>query len=267
MKLNKLLIGSFVVYVVLAMSAAAMFTSCGKGNTESKEVTEPLLKVEATTTPDLTKDKKVKTKVVHVNADQIIYLNTPIVEETVDLTLQAIELASRGEDEIYLVLNSPGGSVLAGTRLINYMKNSGMTIHTVCEGICASMAAQIHQVGKTRSMTLGSVLMFHPASGGVQGTMEQMSNQLGAFSRLVDRLDMEVAKRSGIDYKEFKARLESEYWLESQDAINDGLADSLILLVKNQSQGGFNVGNSVDKLGLKINVPAVDTRTRGNFYY
>jgi len=263
MKLNKLLIGSIVGYLGVAFVATAIFTS---RDTESKETTEPLLKIEQTATADLTKDKKVKTKTARVNGDQVIYLNTPIVDETVDLTLQAIEAASRGEDEIYLVLNSPGGSVLAGARLINFMKNSGVTIHTVCEGLCASMAAQIHQVGKTRYMTPGSVLMFHPASGGVQGTMEQMSSQLGAFSRLVDRMDMEVAKRSGIDYKEFKARLESEYWLESQDAINDGLADSLILLVKNQPQGGFDVGNSVDKLGLKINVPAVDVRTRGDFY-
>jgi len=264
MNLKKAIVIGVVGYAVFALTLVGFSrVSQNKPNTE---VTEPLLQPPQEAARDLTKDKKVKVKTINVEANQVIYLNVPIVDETVNMAIEAIKQADEsGASEIYLVLNSPGGSVLDGARLVSFIKYSGLTVHTVCEGICASMAAQIHQVGATRLMTPGSVLMFHPASGGVQGTMDQMSHQLGAFSRLVDRLDMEVAKRAGLDYKEYKNRLESEYWLESQDAINDGFADGLVLLNLKQ-RGGYDMSRTVDKLGLKITAPTVDIRTRGNFY-
>lgn len=73
-------------------------------------------------------------------------------------------------------------------------------------------------------------MMFHPASGGVQGTLEQMLSQLNMIKLYVDRLDAEVALRSGLDYNEFKTLLAVEYWLESEDALNKNLADNLIFI-------------------------------------
>ncbi|MFN9917012.1 MAG: ATP-dependent Clp protease proteolytic subunit, partial [Pirellulaceae bacterium] len=78
-----------------------------------------------------------------------------------------------------------------------------------------------------RLMAEKSILMFHPASGGTQGTLEQMLNQLTMFKKYVDRLDAEVAARSKISYAEFKSLLANELWLEAADALNMGFADKI----------------------------------------
>lgn len=178
-------------------------------------------------------DNSKKYDIVRITPDpkQVILFNVPVTYESVELTINRLEkLQQEGVTEAYIKLDSPGGSVLDGAKLLSYIKASPMTIHTICDGLCASMAAQLFEVGKTRLMTDKSVLMFHPASGGVQGTLEQMLSQLNMIKLYVDRLDAEVALRSGLDYNEFKTLLAVEYWLESEDALNKNLADNLIFI-------------------------------------
>jgi ATP-dependent protease ClpP protease subunit len=108
--------------------------------------------------------RNVPVKQVKTDVSNVVLFNTPVVEETVDI---AIDLLSQIDNNtVYLVLNSPGGSVIDGTRLMNFIKYSGKNVVTICDNLCASMAFQIFQVGKTRYMTDKAILMAHPASGG-----------------------------------------------------------------------------------------------------
>jgi ATP-dependent protease ClpP protease subunit len=169
-----------------------------------------------------------KVEKVTTASENVILFNVPVVEESVDATISMLEQSSAKVN--YLVLNSPGGSVLAGARLLAYMKNSGKNIVTVCDNICASMAFQIFQVGSRRLMTEKSVLMAHPASGGTQGTLENMMTQLSMFKLYVDRMDADTAKRAGIDYAKFKAMVADNIWAETPEALKLNLADGVIHL-------------------------------------
>jgi ATP-dependent protease ClpP protease subunit len=113
------------------------------------------------------------------------------------------------------------------------------------------MAAQIHQAGKVRLMTEKSLLMFHPASSRVQGTLEEMLSQLNAIKIYVDRLDAEVAARAGIKYDDFKRLVVSELWIEGVDALDLGLTDGLAFIFVKQSFGSEIVFNLRQKLGDK----------------
>ena len=167
-------------------------------------------------------------KRIEVDPTQVIVFNTQVSYEAVNLTIARLEeLTALGFKQAYIILDSPGGSVIDGANLISYMKSSKMRIDTVCQGICASMAAQIHQAGKTRYMTDKSILMFHPAASRVGGTIEEMLSQLNTIKKYVDRLDAEVAARAGIKYETFKQMLVSELWVESVDAVEMGLADKI----------------------------------------
>jgi ATP-dependent Clp protease protease subunit len=168
---------------------------------------------------------------IEVDPEQIILFNTQVNYQSVSMTIDRLnELEAKGYNHVYIVLDSPGGSVIDGANLIAYMKASKMRIDTVCQGICASMAAQIHQVGKKRYMTDKSILMFHPAATRIGGKIEEMLNQLITIKKYVDRLDAEVAARAGIRYETFKQMLVSELWVESVDAIEMGLADEIAYL-------------------------------------
>lgn len=173
-----------------------------------------------------------------VSADSVILFNVPVVEESVEAAISLIR-ASSG-NTVYLVLDSPGGSVLAGARLLEYIKHSGKNVITVCDNLCASMAFQIFEAGSRRLMTEKAILMAHPASGGAQGTIENMFELIKMYKSYVDRMDADVAKRSGIEYSKFKALVADNIWAETPEALALGLADGVVHL---------NVKTSVTSFG------------------
>jgi hypothetical protein len=80
--------------------------------------------------------------------------------------------------------------------------------------------------------------MAHPASGGAQGTLENMSEQLKMFRLYVDRMDADVAKRAKIDYSVFKTMVANNLWVETPEALALSLADKVVHLEVNYS--GFS---------------------------
>lgn len=199
-----------------------------------------------------------KVKSFKLDSDKAFYFNTEVTEESVDITIQELESMSKSTTgDLYLFINSPGGSVFAGNRLINYVENSSTKIHTVCVSLCASMAAHLHQSGATRLMVDNSMLMFHPAAGGARGQVENMLSLLNTIQVMVDRMDAKVTTRSKIDYKEFKAKVAFEYWVLAEDAVKTRLADGIVnITLKNQLKPfGESVDEIAKKRGIKIVSP------------
>lgn len=215
-----------------------------------KVVTEPTVGITVTNT---TKEDTI-TLLKPGNEEQLILFNTPVMYETVEAAISRLEtLKAKGYKEAYLILNSPGGSVFDGARLVAWIKHSPMKVNTICDGLCASMAAHLFEVGKTRYMTDKSTLMFHPASGGVQGTLQQMESRLSYVSNYVNGLDIDIAARAGIDYKTFRERMLVEYWVETKDAVANGLADNLVFLSYNRASGSaLDMEEHMRKLGKII---------------
>lgn len=200
-----------------------------------EEIMTPSVKDVATSdvVPSL---EPVKITRIEVEPDQLIYFNVQVTYETVGMVINRLEqLSDLGIERVIIALDSPGGSVIDGATLISYMKASKMKIDTICLGLCASMAAQIHQAGKTRYMTEKSILMFHPASSRVEGSLEEMLSQLSTIKVYVDRLDAEVAARAGIRYETFKQLVVSELWVEGADALELGLTDKLAFVFTKSS--------------------------------
>ena len=245
------LVAAGVFAATLAVGTAAVVTKSSTPKTATVTTTTtavgPVAKAPVTVNESTT---SLVTETVTISPSQIVYFDTPFVPETVDAAIAMINQNSNST--IYLVINSPGGSVLDGARLINVIQNSPKNIITVCDNICASMGFQVFEVGKKRLMVEHALLMAHPASGGAQGTLENMSAVISAFKKFVDRLDEAVAKRAGIDYNTFKHMVADNIWAETPEAISLGLADGVVYLdVKNT----FNeqVTNSVFQYLTKKN--------------
>jgi len=230
--------------IAIGLVFGVLLGSLGVLLTENKpQVQEEI--IEVPTVKDISmpslppKTESVKVTRINANPEQVLFFNVPVTFESVLITIDFLEqISNEGVyDTVYLVLDSPGGSVIDGANLISYMKTSKLKINTICWGLCASMAAQIHQAGHKRLMTEKSILMFHPASSRAQGTLEEMLNQLGTIKKYVDRLDAEVAARAGIPYEVFKQLVVSELWVEAVDAKSMGLTDQLAYIFVKASTG------------------------------
>jgi ATP-dependent protease ClpP protease subunit len=110
-------------------------------------------------------------------------------------------------EPIFVVLQSPGGSVFAGNVLVSAIQASQAPVYTICNILCASMAAIIHQYGHKRFQIDRSVLMFHPASGGAQGEVDKMFSRLTAIKRVIDKMNYEIARRANLTTDQFKKML------------------------------------------------------------
>lgn len=185
---------------------------------------------------------------------QVVLLNTEINSESIEIVLAALRARETLFKYVYLVITSPGGSVLAGNKLVSYIENGPLEVRTVCSQVCASMAFHIFEVGKIRYMEGHSLLMAHPASGGAQGTIPEMLSMLNAIKLMTDRLDANIAKRAKIAYKDFELDVLKNKWVETPEAIKQGLADHLVHLSYSKNDTSmFNTDNVLKKLNKDNN--------------
>lgn len=172
--------------------------------------------------------KRRKVKVITLTNENSVELYGEVNLSSVELAIEELnERKKNNPERIYLVITSPGGSVLAGAMLLSSIEGSDIPVDTICVALCASMGAQIHAMGEKRYMTDRSSLMFHPAAGGFQGEFDTMISRMNYLNRYVSKMDAYVARRTGIPYDEFKKRIRNELWLDSQEATDENFNDAI----------------------------------------
>lgn len=262
---NKLkTLGTWVATATLFIIAGLLATakSGPSGNTKETEIVSK--QMEMPVKPLETNEPKfVVKKVTNINVspDQVLYFDTMVTGESVDVAIALLTDMTDKHKDIYLLINSPGGSVFDGLRLISFIESSSSKIHTVCVFICASMAAHLHQSGAERLMEDSGLLMFHPATGGVQGQVDNMMSQVDTIQKIVNSLDAKASSKSNIPYLEFKRKVAFEYWVNPQEAISTKLADRLVYIRTRDSSALRGI--SVSKELMKINPMLESLKTKG----
>lgn len=144
-------------------------------------------------------------------------------------TSEQIKILSAISDKpIYILINSPGGSVLDGALIVSAMEASKAPVYTICMQLCASMAAVIHQHGTKRLMQDRSILMFHPAAGGFQGSFPQMKSRFEVLERYVNKFNIKIASNGKMGLTEFNNRILGEWWLDAEDATAAGFNQGIV---------------------------------------
>lgn len=193
-----------------------------------------VLKVESASSPSPTPQQSTLTdpqlkqiKSLNLSKGDVVNLAGPIMDAHI-----AVEISNKSKTQkaLYLLINSPGGSVLAGEQIISAMEASSVPVYTICLGICASMAAIISQYGKERYGVDRSVLMFHDAAGGAQGYLPHMTSLINMINRKIEKMDSYISNRAGIPLEQFKADQSKNIWIDAEDAVNKHLLDSLVTL-------------------------------------
>lgn len=163
--------------------------------------------------------------------ERIIFLGGPIHDEVANLIIAQL-LFLESEDpkkDIYLYVNSPGGSVSAGMAILDTMNYVKPDIATVCVGIAASAAAVILSAGKKgkRFALPNSEVMIHQVMGGVEGQATDIAIAAKHILRTKENLNKILAKNTGKDAKQVELDAERDYWMTSDEAKKYGIIDEI----------------------------------------
>lgn len=171
-------------------------------------------------------------KTIELNDQNTMSLNGQVDGHSMQgLMIKLQELNKiKTEEPIYLVVNSPGGSIYDGFDFLRFAETSRRKIHTVTL-FAASMGFQIVEALGDRYVTSYSTLMSHKASGGFRGEFPGQldSRYAHVLSHLIEQ-DAQVVKRTnGKQTAESYAQLiQNEYWANGSKAVNDGFADEIV---------------------------------------
>lgn len=133
--------------------------------------------------------------------------------------------------DITIVFNSPGGSVIDGFALwdyLTYLKAEGHYLTTVCQGMAASMGGILLQAGHTRIMGAESVLLVHEISFGVGGKMGEIEDEVAFAKMLTKRVLNIFAKRTNLTADQIARRwARKDWWLNSDESLRLGFVDQI----------------------------------------
>jgi len=230
-----------VVGLILAgvVDVISIFTSNKNELTnQNKSVVTPSVPIQPTEKLESRTSKIKDIQLLKLNPNRTLVINEQITFFSERLADQILEMGDSSEP-IVILINSPGGNVFSGEKILSAMESVKSDIYTVCDGLCASMAAIIHQYGTKRLATDRSVLMFHDAAGGIQGRLSEMLSMLTMVKRKIEKANHYIANRSKISYDELVRLEANNYWIDSEDAMERGLVDGLVRLKnKPKPEGG-----------------------------
>jgi ATP-dependent Clp protease, protease subunit len=153
-------------------------------------------------------------------------------DQTANLVVaQMLFLESENPDkDIFLYINSPGGSVSAGLSIYDTMQFIKPEVSTLCMGMAASMGAFLLAAGaKGKRLALpNSRIMIHQPSGGAQGQATDIEIQAREILKLRESLNGILAERTGQPLEKIRADSERDYFMSAAEAASYGLIDQVI---------------------------------------
>jgi ATP-dependent Clp protease protease subunit len=134
------------------------------------------------------------------------------------------------ERDIFLYINSPGGSVSAGLAIYDTMQYIKPDVVTICMGMAASMGALLLTAGAhgKRSALPNARIMIHQPLGGSQGQASDIEIYAKEILLLRERLNGILVKHTGKDLKTIERDTDRNYFLSAREAKEYGLVDEVI---------------------------------------
>ena len=159
-----------------------------------------------------------------------IYITEEITNSmAAEICCQINHLAALSNEDITLWIMSPGGSVSAGSAILDTMNTCGCEYKTIVEGTAASMAAVIASSGTKGKRYIGanSGMMIHQALGGFSGQTADILRTAQHIEKTNKRLYEILARNCGVSVQQIAVDCDRDYHLNAEEAIAYGLADHI----------------------------------------
>ena len=164
--------------------------------------------------------------------DRIVFLVGPVNDHSANLVCaQMLFLESENPDkDIFLYINSPGGSVSAGLSIFDTMNFVKPEVSTLCMGMAASMGSFLLMAGaKGKRLSLpNSKIMIHQPSGGAQGQATDIEIHAREILKTREQLNRLYAERTGKSVEKITADMERDFFMSPNEAKDYGLIDQVI---------------------------------------
>ena len=172
--------------------------------------------------------------------ERIIMLSEEVNDVTASLIVSQL-LFLEGEDpdkDIYLYINSPGGSITSGMAIYDTMQYIKPDVSTICIGMAASMGAFLLASGaKGKRFSLpNSEIMIHQPLGGFQGQATDIDIHAKRILRTKENLNKILSERTGQPIDKLKSDVERDYFMDAMEAKSYGLIDEVITQKKQSSE-------------------------------
>ncbi|MBU1436393.1 MAG: ATP-dependent Clp endopeptidase proteolytic subunit ClpP [Gammaproteobacteria bacterium] len=165
--------------------------------------------------------------------ERVIFLTGQVEDHMANLIVaQLLFLESENpEKDIYIYINSPGGSVTAGLAIYDTMRYIKCDIATVCVGQAASMGAFLLSGGtKGKRYCLPNArVMIHQPLGGFQGQATDFEIHAREILTIKEKLNRLMAEHTGKSYEEIISGTERDNFLSAQQALEYGLVDTIFV--------------------------------------
>ena len=164
--------------------------------------------------------------------DRIIFLGEEVNDATASLVVAQL-LFLESEDptkDIYLYINSPGGSVTAGFAIYDTMNYIKCDVSTICIGMAASMGAFLLSGGtKGKRLALPNAeIMIHQLSGGARGQETEIRIVAEEILKTRKKLNEILAANTGRTFEQLEVDTERDNYMTAQEALEYGLIDRIV---------------------------------------
>lgn len=164
--------------------------------------------------------------------DRIIFLTGEIEDVMANLVVaQMIFLEAEDPDkDIFLYINSPGGSITAGMAIYDTMQYIKCDVSTICIGMAASMAAFLLAAGVKgkRKVLPNAEVLIHQPLGGTQGQATDIAIHAKHILAIKEKMNHILSERTGQPLDRIEKDVERDYFMTAKEALEYGIIDEII---------------------------------------
>ena len=196
----------------------------------------PALPPQMSSPSNVTRDKDHVVEVVNntiyfyseVSRPKILELNKNINSLSTNLVNQTNLLKTQTPGNIYLHINSFGGSVFAGLSAVDTIQAAGVPVCTLIEGCAASAATLMSIVGTRRAIRKNSFMLIHQLSSGMWGKYEEQKDQMQNNDLIMSVIKDLYEKHTKIPKRKLREILKRDVWFDAETCLEYGLVDEII---------------------------------------
>ncbi|MBI1975547.1 MAG: ATP-dependent Clp protease proteolytic subunit [Candidatus Vogelbacteria bacterium] len=164
--------------------------------------------------------------------ERIVFLGGPINDQMANIVIaQLLHLeAEEPKKDIWLYINSPGGSVTAALAIYDTVQHVKPDVRTICVGLAASAAAVILAAGTKgkRSALPNAEVMIHQVMGGAEGQASDIAITAKHILRVKENLNKILSKCTGKSLAQIEKDSDRDYFMTASEANEYGLIDEIM---------------------------------------
>jgi len=210
---------------------------------------------------NLNKQRKVKYVKLNINNNRIVALKGPVRYGNIQSLINKIkEMNEKNNKNIFMIINSPGGSVADGLELIGVMESVKSKIYCVIETEAYSMAAIISLFCHKTYIHKYATMMFHEANLSLDESYTKFFSRAEFLKRYLKMVDKSISKQMGVSTKSYRHMSLPEWWLTAREAarygVVDGVLNKLNYYIRSKSKKNRNIFTfGYDERGVIVKNP------------